>query len=169
MCIRDRFGVAAAAGTFLGGRAADRSATTTLLVANALLVLALAVLYLVGSTPVLVALALGAWGLVGFGLVPSFQLRVITLAGTGGDLAATLGASAVNGGIAAGSLLGGAVLASHGARDTVFAAAILCTLVLPATWATRFLTTPTGPQPGDARPVGLDAGPSATRLAPQAG
>jgi DHA1 family inner membrane transport protein len=132
-----------------------------------LLVLALGVLYLVGSTPVLVALALGAWGLVGFGLVPSFQLRVITLAGPGGDLAATLGASAVNAGIAAGSLIGGAVLASQGARDTVLAAAILCAIALPATWATRFLIPPAGGEPDDIRPVERNSGPSAARLAPQ--
>lgn len=109
------FGLAAAAGTFLGGRAADRSATTTLLVANIVLLGALGILYLVGSTPVLVLIALAAWGLAGFAIIPALQLRVINLAGTGGDLASTLGASAVNAGIAAGSLIGGFVLARHGA------------------------------------------------------
>jgi len=57
------FGIAAAVGTFLGERAADRSATTTLVVCNVLLILTLGALYLVGSTPVLVALALAVWGL----------------------------------------------------------------------------------------------------------
>ena len=56
------FGLAAAAGTLLGGRAADHSATTTLLVANIVL---LGALYLVGATPVLVLFALAAWGLAG--------------------------------------------------------------------------------------------------------
>jgi DHA1 family inner membrane transport protein len=56
------FGLAAAGGTFLGGGAADRSATTTLLVANVVLLGALGALYLVGATPVLVLFALAAWG-----------------------------------------------------------------------------------------------------------
>jgi DHA1 family inner membrane transport protein len=159
------FGIAAAAGTFLGGRAADRSATGTLLAANGLLVLALGALYLVGSAPVLVVLALGLWGLVGFGLVPSFQLRVITLAGPGGDLGATLGASAVNAGIAGGSLIGGAVLAGHGAGATVLAAAILCAIALPATWATRFLTPPAGIEPMHAAPAQVDGPAAPVRLA----
>jgi DHA1 family inner membrane transport protein len=158
------FGIAAAAGTLLGGRAADHSASTSLLIANTLLVGALGTLYLVGATPVLVALALAAWGLVGFGLVPSLQLRVIDLAGSGGDLAATLGASAVNGGIAAGSLLGGAVLASRGARDTVLAAAILCAIALPATWATRLLMAPTEDEPRDTAATDIDREPGNARL-----
>jgi DHA1 family inner membrane transport protein len=67
------FGIAAAVGTFLGGRAADRSATTTLVVCNVLPILTLGALYLVGSALVLVALALAVWGLFGFGLAPSLQ------------------------------------------------------------------------------------------------
>jgi predicted MFS family arabinose efflux permease len=59
------FGLAAAAGTLLGGRAADHSATTTLLVANIVLLGALGALYLVGATPVLLLFALAAWGLAG--------------------------------------------------------------------------------------------------------
>ncbi len=137
------FGLAAAAGTFVGGRAADRSTSATLLVANAVLIGALGALYLVGASPVLVILALAAWGFAGFALIPALQLRVIMLAGAGGDLAATLGASAVDAGIAAGSLIGGAVLASHGASATVVTATILCALAIPATWATRFLAPPT--------------------------
>jgi DHA1 family inner membrane transport protein len=136
------FGLAAAAGTLLGGRAADRSATATLLVANIVLLGALGVLYLVGATPVLVLFALAAWGLAGFAIIPALQLQVITLAGTGGDLAATLGASAVNAGIAAGSLIGGVALARHGASAPLLVATTMCALAIPATWATRFLTPP---------------------------
>jgi DHA1 family inner membrane transport protein len=77
------FGIAAAVGTFLGGRAADHSATTTLVVCNVLLILTLGALYLVGSTPVLVALALAVWGLFGFGLAPSLQLRVLSISRAG--------------------------------------------------------------------------------------
>jgi DHA1 family inner membrane transport protein len=136
------FGIAAAAGTLLGGRAADHSATTTLLVANVALVGALGALYFVGATPVLVLVALAAWGLSGFAMIPALQLRVISLAGTGADLAATLGASAVNGGIAAGSLVGGAVLIRNGASAPLLVATVLAAVAIPVTWATRFLTPP---------------------------
>jgi len=75
------------------------------------------------------------WGLVGFGLVPSFQLRVITLAGPGGDLAATLGASAVNAGIAGGAAAGGWAVEAHGVDSVFVLALIVMVVALPATWA----------------------------------
>jgi DHA1 family inner membrane transport protein len=136
------FGVASAVGTFYGGRFADRSPTRTLVAANVLLVAALGVLYLLGASPVPAAVALGLWGLVGFGLVPSLQLRVITLAGAGGDLAATLGASAVNAGIAVGALVGGLALASGGPDSTVLTGLVVCAVALPATWAVGLFSVP---------------------------
>ncbi len=139
------FGVASTVGVVLGGRAADRNPTRTLVTATALLVAALLALYLLGSSPILAGLAIAAWGLVGFGLVPAFQLRVITLAGSGGDLAATLGASAVNAGIAGGALIGGWALAAHGVDAVVLTGALICALALPATWASRFLRAPRQP------------------------
>lgn len=133
------YGIASAVGTFAGGRLADRSAALTLVGANALLIAALGVLYVVGSIPVLVALALAAWGLIGFGLVPSLQLRVISLAGPGGDLAATLGASAVNLGIAAGAFAGGLVVAGPGVYAVVLTGMVIVAVALPASWASRGL------------------------------
>jgi MFS transporter, DHA1 family, inner membrane transport protein len=133
------YGLASAAGTFGGGRLADRSAATTLVAANALLILALAAFYLGGSTPALAALALAAWGLVGFGLVPALQLRVIALAGPDADLAATLSASAVNLGIALGALVGGQVVAGAGVHPVVLTGMVIVAVALPATWATRRL------------------------------
>ncbi|MGH2446371.1 MAG: MFS transporter [Thermoleophilaceae bacterium] len=137
------YGVAATAGTLLGGSGADRDASATLLIANSVLVGALLALYLVGATPILAALALAAWGVAGFAIAPAVQLRVITLAGSGGDVAATLGVSAINAGIASGSLIGGAVIASQGADGPVLGAVIACSLALPFTWASRFLSPPT--------------------------
>lgn len=102
-----------AIGTFAGRRLADRNASGTLLVGNVVLVLALGGLYLSGPHPLLVAVALAAWGLVGMGITPSLQLRVISLAGEGGDLAATLGASAVNAGIASGAAIGAGTVAAY--------------------------------------------------------
>lgn len=148
------YGVASAAGTFVGGRLADRSASRTLVAANALLILALGAVYLVGAIPGAVAVALAAWGLVGFGLVPSLQLRVISLAGPGGDLAATMGASAVNLGIALGAFAGGRVVAGAGLHPVVLAGIAVVAVALPLTWAS-----------GRLRPVPERAEPPAPAVA----
>ncbi|MGW3034743.1 MFS transporter [Streptomyces sp. NPDC001178] len=129
------YGIASAVGVFGGGRFADRGAATTLVVANVALALILTALHYVGDNPALTAVALAVWGLVGFGLVPSFQLRVITLAGPGGDLAATLGASAVNAGIAGGAAAGGWAVEAHGVDSVFVLALIVMVVALPATWA----------------------------------
>ena len=120
------YGIANAVGTFVGGWAADRNATATLVAANVVLICALGMLYLVGSTPALVVFALGVWGLVGFGLVPSLQYRAVSLAGPGRDLAAVLPASAVNAGIAVGALVGGWAVGGYGASAPVVAGAAIC-------------------------------------------
>lgn len=133
------YGLATAVGAFAGGWAADRNATRTLILANVVLVIALGGLYLVGANAVLVAVAMLLWGLVGFGLVPSLQYRVVSLAGSGRDLAATLPASAVNAGIAVGALLGGWSLDSFGASSVVVAGLVVCVVALPANWATGLL------------------------------
>ena len=166
------FGVAAAAGTVLGGKAADRNASGALLVANLGVVVALGFLVLVRATPAAVAVGLAAWGLATFAVIPSFQLRVITLAGRGADLAATLGASAINAGIALGSLAGGAVLAHHGPSAPVVVAVIVSALAAPAAWGTRFLHPPASTlaveaprsPSGHSVPVGSDPAPAEPNL-----
>jgi len=136
------FGIASAAGTFIGGMMADRSTTTTLWGGNALVILALGLLYLVGSIPILVALALGVWGLLMFAILPSLQVRVIGLAGVGGNLAATLSASAANAGIAIGALIGGWVVANHGVHPLILVGLVISAIALPAAWATQWLRAP---------------------------
>ncbi|MFJ9821459.1 MFS transporter [Streptomyces sp. NPDC101151] len=142
------FGVTSAIGTFAGGRFADRNASGTLLAGNALLVLALGGLYAFGTHAVLVAVALAGWGLVGMGVTPSLQLRIMSLAGEGEDLAVTLGASAVNAGIAAGAAFGGWVVAAHGLGQVPLAALVIAVVAFPATWATRWLRVPSAPLRG---------------------
>ncbi len=126
------FGAAAVAGTLMGGRGSDRGAARVLVVGNTLLLLPLGALYLSAHSALAVAAVVVAWGLVGFAIVPALQLRVITLAGPGADLAATLGASAANVGIACGALLGGLV-ASGSVRAVPLAALAVCGAVLPLT------------------------------------
>jgi MFS transporter, DHA1 family, inner membrane transport protein len=61
------------------------------------------------------------------------------LPGSGGDLAASLGASAANAGIATGALVGGQVVAGRGVREVALAGALILLLALPATIAARSL------------------------------
>ncbi|GAA2605180.1 MULTISPECIES: MFS transporter [Streptomyces] len=156
------FGVFSAIGTFAGGRFADVNASRTLLVGNAVLVVGLLGLYVFGESRPLVGVALALWGLVGFGVTPALQLRVISLAGEGADLAATLGASAANVGVASGAAVGGWALASFGVEDVPLTALVFAVLALPAVWATRFLKVPAARTPaagavpaaaGDTTPV----------------
>jgi DHA1 family inner membrane transport protein len=133
------YGAAGAAGMFAGGKFADWSSTRTLIIVNVLLLPALAALYWFGTMPFVTAAAVALWGFLSFALVPSLQLRVISLARCGADLAATLSASAVNLGIAIGSLTGGWALTSYGLDSVVLLGLVLCALALPATIASRKL------------------------------
>lgn len=131
------FGAAGTVGTLAGGRFADRDAGTTLRVAGVVLAADLALLYAVGSRPWAVAVSLALFGLFGFGLAPALQLRTIELAGPGGDLAATLGASAGNAGIAAGSAVAGWYSTAHGFTGLPLAGAVICAATLPLVWMLR--------------------------------
>lgn len=136
------YGVANAVGNFAGGRAADRSVTTTLVVVNIVLIAVLGVLVATGARPVLAAVVLAVWGLVGFAFIPAFQYRVVSLAGPGRDLASMLPPSAVTGGIAAGAFVGGRAVDANGPVGAVVAGLVICSLVLPLTWATGRLALP---------------------------
>lgn len=136
------YGVATAVGVFGGGRFAAQSAARTLIIALTVVVLSLVGLYFVGPVPVLVALVLVVWGVFGLGLVPSLQFRIVSLAGPGKDLAATLPASAINAGIAIGALAGGWAAASFPISAVVVVGAVICLVALPVAWATSFLKPP---------------------------
>jgi len=71
------------------------------------MIVALAVLYIGGPDADRRGARPRGVGLVGFGLVPSLQYRVVAWPDLAGGLAATLPASAVTLGIAIGSLVGG--------------------------------------------------------------
>jgi DHA1 family inner membrane transport protein len=77
--------------------------------------------------------------LFGFGLVPSLQYRVVSLAGPGAAVAATLPASAINAGIALGSLLGGWALTAHGPAAPAGTAIVLTAIALLTAAATSRL------------------------------
>ncbi|MET9377890.1 MFS transporter [Streptomyces sp. NPDC002992] len=131
------FGAAGSAGTALGGYLADRAAGTTVIAATVVLALVLTTLFLLGERPVAVAVCVAVWGLAGFGLAPALQLRTIRRAGPGGDLAATLGASAGNAGIAVGAAVAGGITGAYGFAVLPLAAAAICVVTLPLTWICR--------------------------------
>lgn len=149
------YGAATACGAFGGGRFADRNPARTLVTATAVLVAAFAVLLVAGRIPAVAAVALVTWGLFGFGLVPSLQYRVVSLAGPGAAVAATLPASAINAGIALGSLLGGWALTAHGPAAPAGIAIVLTAIALLTAAATSRL-----------HPVSLGAATTSPRSTP---
>jgi DHA1 family inner membrane transport protein len=126
------YGVATAVGPFGGGRFADHNAARTLIIATIGVAACLLVLYLVGTIAVLVALALLAWGLFAWGMVPSLQYRAVSLAGPGGALASSLPASAANVGIAFGSAAGGVAIGRSTASAAVLTGLITTVLAILA-------------------------------------
>lgn len=136
------YGLANAVGNVAGGRSADRSVTSTLIIVNVFLIVVLGALALAGSRPILTAVLLAAWGLVGFAFIPAFQYRVVSLAGPGRDLASMLPPSAVTGGIAAGAFVGGQAVDGFGPTGAIVTGLVICSMVLPMTWATGRLQVP---------------------------
>jgi DHA1 family inner membrane transport protein len=136
------YGVATAVGSAGGGRFADKNAARTLVVATTGTAVVLLALYAAGPIPVLVALVMAALGLFGFGMVPSLQLRVVNLAGPGGQLASSLPASAANVGIALGPLAGGLAFGNFGASAPVLSGLIIAVIGIAAAGATSSLRPP---------------------------
>jgi MFS transporter, DHA1 family, inner membrane transport protein len=139
------YGLAIAVGTFSGGRFADQNAARTLIVATAGTAVSLLALYLAGSSPVLVALLLLIWGLFGSVMVPSLQLRVVTLAGPGDQLASALPASSANVGIALAAVLGGVAL-GFSPSGPVITGLFIALIGIAVAWATSFLKPPVAEQ-----------------------
>jgi MFS transporter, DHA1 family, inner membrane transport protein len=141
------YGVATAVGSFGGGRFADAHAARTLVVGTIGVAACLLALYLFGTLPVLVGLAVLAIGGCAMGMAPSMQYRVISLAGPGGAFAQSLPASAANVGIAFGSFAGGVALGAFTVSTAVIAGLIIAVIAIPVAWASSFLTPPPAAAP----------------------
>jgi len=144
------YGAATAAGSFFGGGLADRNAGRTLIFGSIGIAVCLLVLYLVGSIAWLVPFALLALGLSFYSIVPSLQVRVLTLAGPGGQLAQSLPVSAANVGIAVGAFAGGIAIKNHSASATVLTGLILAVVTVAVAWGTSFLQPPVVEEPSSA-------------------
>lgn len=136
------YGAATAVGSYGGGKFADRNAGRTLIIGSIGIALSLLVLYFVGSIAWLVAIALLAWGLAFYSIVPSLQVRVIVLAGPGGQLAQSLPVSAANVGIAFGAFAGSVAIDNYSASATVMTGVILSAVTIAVAWGTSFLKPP---------------------------
>jgi DHA1 family inner membrane transport protein len=136
------YGGAAALGSFGGGRFADANAGRTLFVGSIGVAACLLMLYLVGTIPVLVAVALLGSGVFAMGMAPSMQYRVVSLAGPGGPFAQSLPASAANVGVALGSLAGGVAIGGFSASAAVITGLVIAATAVPVAWATSFLKPP---------------------------
>lgn len=123
-------GVAGVAGTLVVGAFLDRRPWAALVVPLAVLTCALAGLYLAGAVkPVTVAL-LACLGLAFSAFAAAVQNRTLQIAPVSTELAAAGISSAFNVGIAAGSLLGGQLIAGAGVRSVALAGAALTAAAL---------------------------------------
>jgi len=123
-------GVAGVAGAFLVGLTFDRRPWQTILVPLALLTAGLLGLYLTGGIQLAAVVFLGLSGL-GFGaLPPALQARTLQIAPGNTDMASAAISSAFNIGIAAGSLLGGLLIANVGTRSVALAGGLLTAAAL---------------------------------------
>jgi DHA1 family inner membrane transport protein len=141
------YGVAAAVGSFGGGRFADWNAGRTLVMGTIGAAGSLAALYLFGTNPFLVGLLLLALGVFSMGLGPSLQYRVVALAGPGSQLAQSLPASAINLGIAFGSFAGGVALGAFTTSAAVLTGLVIAIIAVPVAWATSRLEPPSCTNP----------------------
>ncbi|BDZ46911.1 hypothetical protein [Naasia aerilata] len=134
------YGVATTVGSAAGGRFADANAPRALLVGTSGVTLSLLIMWAFAGSAVLVLAGVLGIGLFGMGMAPSLQHRVVSLAGQGGPLAASLPASAVNAGIALGALAGGAAIDASGqVSAAVLVGAVVAAVAIAAAFATSLL------------------------------
>lgn len=141
------YGVATTVGSAAGGRFADAGAARTLVVGTIGVSASLLAMYLFGGSSLILALTVLGIGLFGMGMAPSMQHRIVTLAGPGAPLASSLPASAINVGIACGSLAGGAAIDRAGLPAAVLTGAVIAMAAVAAALATgriRPAAVPTG-------------------------
>jgi DHA1 family inner membrane transport protein len=133
------YGLSTTVGSAVGGRFADTGAPRALVAGTIGVTISLATMYAFGGSPVVAAAGILGIGLFGMGMAPSMQHRVAELAGAGGPLAASLPASAVNAGIALGSLTGGLTLDLGGVRAVALTGAVVAAVCIAVSAATALL------------------------------
>lgn len=143
------YGAACVAGSLVGGRWADTDAARALVVSTGGLLASFVLLYAGRSQPVVAVLAVLAWAVTSSSAPPSVQHRTLSLAGTGGALAASLPASAASAGIALGSAASGAAYSAWGPAAVVLTGICLALGALVLAGVTRRIR-PTTAEAGSA-------------------
>ncbi|MGO4104022.1 MFS transporter [Leifsonia sp. YAF41] len=145
------FGIGLVIGNIVGGKAADRSLDTTLIVLLGGLVVILVVFALTAQNPVMTVIVLVLMGSFGFGTVPGLQMRVMRQAQDAPTLASGANIAAFNLGNALGAWLGGLTIAAGlgytspiwaGAAVTAAAVVLLGGAMLRANAASRRSVSP---------------------------
>lgn len=103
-------GVGFSIGNHLGGKLADKSIDKTLIGFFIALILLMVIFPLLAQTQVGAAVGLVLWGTAAFAIVPSLQMRVMSVAHEASGLASSVNIGAFNLGNAIGAAAGGAVL-----------------------------------------------------------
>lgn len=120
------FGVGLFAGNLLGGRAADRSLSRTLVTVLAVLTVVLVGFALTATSPALTIVALVLMGGFGFATVPPLQMRIMQYAHQAPTLASGANIAAFNLGNALGAWIGGVTIAAgFGYTSPIWAGAAL--------------------------------------------
>ncbi|WP_433365728.1 MFS transporter [Actinoplanes sp. CA-142083] len=118
-------GIAGIAGTMIVSRTLDAHPVTSLLTPIGVGSVSLLGLYLLGSVQAVVVVLLAGVGISFSAFATSLQNRMLQLAPGNTDIASAEVSTAFNLGIAAGSLVGGAVLPVHGAQPLAGVGALL--------------------------------------------
>lgn len=156
------FGVGLFVGNYLGGKAADRALTTSLLVTLAALTVILGVFALVATSPAATVVALLLMGVFGFAMVPGLQMRILHHADGAPTLASGANIAAFNVGNAFGAWIGGLTIAAGlGYTSPLWAGAAVTGAGLVAltiaTWRERAVATTV---PGRNAPTARDREPA---------
>jgi predicted MFS family arabinose efflux permease len=135
-------GIAGVVGTIVVGAHLDRRPRAALIVPLMVITGALLGLYVLGSARPLAVVALCLTGLSFSALATAIQNRTLQVAPGSTDIASAGTSSAFNVGIAAGSLLGGALIDGLGTRSVALTGALLTAVALAALVSERWLARP---------------------------
>ncbi|MHA7135297.1 MFS transporter [Oerskovia turbata] len=147
------FGAGLFVGNYLGGKAADRDLSTTLLVLLGALTVILAVFALTATNQAMTLVSLFLMGAFGFATVPGLQMRIMGHAQAAPTMASGANIAAFNVGNALGAWIGGLTIAAGlGFTSPLWAGAALTLLALAAL-AVATLQERRAPRPAPALPV----------------
>ena len=154
------FGTAGVVGSLVGGRLAEARPRAVTVTAIVVLLASYLVLRLLAASPLVVVLAVSAWGATFSVVAVSQQVSVLRLTGHGpsGETAAALNGAVFQGGIATGSAVGSALVGAGLLAALPLASAVVAVLALAVV-----LTTGTA---GAVRPVPSSPTPRAAGAHP---